>query len=496
MPKLAVRDLTMQFPAVRALDCVSLSFEAGEIHGIIGENGAGKSTLVKILAGLIAPTSGAILDEHGHEIHLKGVRDAFSRGIAMIHQELNLVEDMSVAENIFLGREPMRGMLVDHRRMAEECQAQLDRVGANFGPSAMVGGLSIAERQMVEIAKALSYDASVLIMDEPTAVLSEHEAERLQRIIFQLRDRGASIIYISHRLAEVEVLCDRISVLRDGKFVAEAAKGKFSQSEMASAMVGRPIGDMYPDHLPKNGEESILEAHNISDGIVIHGASLRVGRGEIVGLAGLVGSGRTEVAEIVFGARPLAKGSMSLGGVDFAPSSPSEAARAGVAYVSEDRKGTGLHIDLSVTENTTMANLSAYAKPLLDRKRQRQAADAWIERLGIKVGDPEAPISSLSGGNQQKVAIAKWLETRPRLLLLDEPTRGVDVGAKSEIYALIAKLAEEGLACLVISSEMNELIGLCDRIYVMREGTLVGELGRNDFSEDAIMHLAAGVGVA
>lgn len=496
MPKLAVRDLTMQFPAVRALDGVSLSFEAGEIHGIIGENGAGKSTLVKILAGLIAPTSGAILDEAGHEIHLKGVRDAFSRGIAMIHQELNLVEDMTVAENIFLGREPMRGLFVYKRGMLDESQAQLERVGATFSASAMVGSLSIAERQMVEIAKALSYDASVLIMDEPTAVLSEQEAERLQRIIFQLRERGASIIYISHRLAEVETLCDRVSVLRDGKLVAESAKGQFSQSDMASAMVGRPIGDMYPEHLSKEAKEPILEAHNISDGARVHGASLHVGKGEIVGLAGLVGSGRTEVAEIIFGARPLVKGTMSLAAVDFSPSSPSEAARHGVAYVSEDRKGTGLHVDLSVIANATMANLAEYAKPLLDRKRQRQAAYAWIDRLGIKAGDPEAPISSLSGGNQQKVAIAKWLETRPRLLLLDEPTRGVDVRAKAEIYSLIAKLAEEGLACLVISSEMNELIGLCDRIYVMREGSLVGELSRADFSEDAIMHLAAGVGAA
>lgn len=496
MPKLAVRDLTMQFPAVRALDGVSIEFESGKIHGIIGENGAGKSTLVKILAGLISPTSGVLLDHSGQEIHLKGVRDAFSRGIAMIHQELNLVEDMTVAENIFLGREPMKGFLVNRQAMQNESRVQLDRVGATFAPSELVGTLSIAERQLVEIAKALSYDASVMIMDEPTAVLSEQEAERLQRIIFQLKERGVSVIYISHRLAEVEVLCDRISVLRDGKLVAECSRGEFSQSEMASAMVGRPLGDVFPAHLPKIAPQPVLEVHNISDGSRVHGASLHIGRGEIVGLAGLVGSGRTEVAEILFGARPSSKGTMTLEGVAYAPSSPADAARLGVAYVSEDRKGTGLHTELSVTANTTMANLKEYASPLLDRGRQRQATDSWIGRLGIKVGDAEAPISSLSGGNQQKVAIAKWLETRPRVLLLDEPTRGVDVGAKREIYALISKLAEEGLSCLVISSEMNELIGLCDRIYVMREGSLVGEIGRADFSEDAIMHLAAGVGAA
>jgi ribose transport system ATP-binding protein len=485
MSRLEVREIVMEFPAVRALDGVSLAFEQGEVYGIIGENGAGKSTLMRILAGLQAPTSGQIL-WNGMEIRLRGVADALQRGIAMIHQELNLVDTLSAAENIFLGREKSRLGILDRREMNRRAKEFLGRVGASFGPDILVGELSIAGKQLVEIAKALSYEASVIIMDEPTAVLSDAEARSLFDLIGELRSKGVTVLYISHRLAEVEQICDRVTVLRDGKLVRTLSRGDAGQAELASLMVGRPLGDVFPPKAPPPRAEPALSVRGLGDGVRVMGVDFDLYPGEILGLAGLIGSGRTELAEMIVGIRK---------GGEIA-TSPRGAAERGLAYVSEDRKDAGLVLSMDVVENVTLANLGNYARPLIRRDREEAAARDWVAKLDIRVGDLRAPLLFLSGGNQQKVAIAKWLDLGPRVLILDEPTRGVDVGAKREIYQLVHDLAAKGMACLVISSELPELLGMCHRILVMRHGKIAGEVSGEGMTEEAIMMIAAGVEAA
>jgi ribose transport system ATP-binding protein len=476
------------------LDGVSVSFEPGEVHGLVGENGAGKSTLMRVLSGLQEPTSGEVLLE-GRAVRLHGVRHALSLGIAMIHQELDVIDDLTVAENVFLGSEPRRFFVVDRATVRERTQALLDRVGATFSPSLAVAELSVAGKQLVEIAKALSHDARVLIMDEPTAVLTERETEALFRLIGELREQGVTVIYISHRLAEVERLCDRVTVLRDGRLVCTVGRGELSVAEMADRMVGRSLGDMFP---PKERTTSSSPALGVSRVAVegwVSDASLEVRPGEVVGLAGLVGSGRTELCEALVGLRPFS-GTVSLDGEPVQFRSPAQAMRHGVAYVSEDRKDAGLVLAMDCHENASLPSLRAISRLVVDRKAERALFEKWRQRLDIRVGDPQAPVLFLSGGNQQKVAIAKWLETTPRVLILDEPTRGVDVGAKRELYGLIHRLAADGMACLVVSSELPEIVGLCERVYVMREGRTVGLIQGEEVTEERIMALAAGVGAA
>jgi len=474
----------MQFPAVRALAGVSLEFEEGQTHGIIGENGAGKSTLMRILSGLQQPTSGEVLMD-GAPLHLRGVADSMSKGIAMIHQELNLVDELTVAENMFLGREPRRFVSVDFARMNETATKYLERVGANFAPNGILGKLSLAQKQMVEIAKALSCNASVIIMDEPTAVLGERESLRLSNLIGELKANGVTILYVSHRLAEVEQICDTVTVLRDGIVVRVLTAGEATQQQLAGLMVGREYQDVFPGKAVPQGGESLLSIERVG------GATFELHPGEILGLAGLVGSGRTELAEMLVGLRET-DGTIKVEGKTAAIRSPGDAARCGIAYVSEDRKETGLLLSLNVVQNATLPNLAEYAKPTLDKRRERKATERWVRQLDIRAGDLEERTLFLSGGNQQKVSIAKWLELGPRVLILDEPTRGVDVGAKQELYRLIHRLAAEGMACIVISSEMSELIGLCHRILVMRNRSIAGEVP-GDASEEQIMMLAAGV---
>jgi len=492
MPRLEVRDVTMQFPAVRALDGVSLSFEPGEVHGVVGENGAGKSTLMRILSGLQRPTSGQVLID-GAVVELHGVRHALSLGIAMIHQELDVIDDLTVAENVFLGSEPRRFGLVDKKAMNERTGELLQRVGAAFPPQTSVASLSIAGKQLVEIAKALSHEARALIMDEPTAVLTERETESLFRLIGELRAQGVTVIYISHRLAEVEQLCDRVTVLRDGRLVGTLDKGAFDLSQLARMMVGRELGDFYPDKRSPGEGRVVLEVKGAFVQGFASGVDLQVRAGEIVGLAGLVGSGRTELAEAIVGARKLSGGQIRVEGAVQSIGSVKKASKLGIAYVSEDRKNLGLVLGMDVIENTTLANLGAYCRPLISKKAERDATEAWKKELDVRAGDLRADILYLSGGNQQKVAVAKWLETRPKVLILDEPTRGVDVGAKREIYALIQRLADEGLACIVISSELPEIVGVCERVIVMREGRIAGELSGKEITEENIMLQAAGV---
>lgn len=487
----------MRFPAVQALDDVSLDFNNGEVHGVIGENGAGKSTLMRILAGLQVPTSGEVLLDDA-PIRPGSVREALAHGIAMIHQELNLVDELDVADNVFLGRERVRGGLLDRVAMIAETRALLEEVKAPFGPTTRVGSLSIAGKQLVEIAKALSVDASVLIMDEPTAVLSAPEAEALFGLIRRLREKGVAVLYISHRLPEVLDLCDRISVLRDGRLVAayDPRSEPVDPQTLASSMVGRPMSDMFPPKpAPPSGDPILVVEGATVEGFV-EGVSFVLRPGEVLGFAGLVGAGRTELAEALFGARPLRSGMISILGRPVVIRSPGQAMRHRLAYVSEDRKGIGLILSLSSVRNVTLANLRAYARPFLSAAAERGAAERWKQELDIRAGDLDAPILYLSGGNQQKVSLAKWLDTGPRILILDEPTRGVDVGAKRELYALIRDLTAQGLACIVISSELPEIIGLCDRALVLREGRPMGEVAGESLTEEAIMRLAAGVEAA
>lgn len=495
MPRLEVRDIVMQFPAVRALKGVSLSFEPGTVHGIIGENGAGKSTLMRILAGLQQPTEGQVFLD-GNPVLLHGVRDALSRGIAMIHQELNLVDTLSAADNVFLGRELSALGKLDRKGMIAHTRRYLDAVGATFPADALVGSLSLAQKQLVEIAKALSCDASILIMDEPTAVLSENEVNRLFALIADLKSKGATILYISHLLPEVERICDRVSVLRDGELVGTLDRESVTQETLARMMVGRDLGDVFPVRTPPQGEGAALEVVGLGDENLLRDISFAVRPGEIVGLAGLMGSGRTEIGECLVGLRKRVSGKVLLEGRERRLASPKAAAKAGMAYVSEDRKDAGLILSLNVVENTTLPNLTEYAKPFLNKKAEARSTEKWIGSLGIRVGDARAPILLLSGGNQQKVCLAKWLEVEPSVLILDEPTRGVDVGAKREIYQMIHDLAASGKACVFISSELPELIGLCHRILVLRSGRIVGELAGETATEEQIMVLAAGVEAA
>ncbi len=490
-PLLTISDLVRDYPAVRAVDHLSLTINRGEVHGIIGENGAGKSTLVKMLCGLQRPTAGSITFA-GQGLHLRRAADAIAAGIAMIHQELNLIGELSVADNIFLGRERTTLGLVDRGSAETAALKLLNQLGSNIKPRTRVNRLSIADQQLVEIAKALSCEARLLIMDEPTAVLSERETMALFRVMNQLRLQGATIIYISHILPEVRKLCDRITVLRDGKFVRTVEPREASESDLAQLMVGRDLGDLYPKR-GIHGGEKVLEVRNVFVDGFVRGAGLDLHRGEIVGLAGLVGSGRTELAEAIAGLRARRSGSVSVKGIPVRIRRPIDAVRCGVAYLSEDRKMRGLHLDLSIVENSTMANLRSYGRFMLRRSARAAAAKSHADRLGTRYGRLSQRVASLSGGNQQKVALAKWLDTRPEILLLDEPTRGVDIGAKQEIYQLIHALAAEGRAILMISSEMPELIGLCHRILVMRSGRIVGALPGERATEGDIMHLAAGV---
>jgi len=474
-----------------ALDGVSLSFEPGEIHGVIGENGAGKSTLMKLLSGVEQPTTGEVQFE-GAPVHWHGVRDSLASGVAMIHQELNLVGTLSVAENIALGREPGRFGVIDRRQARETAKKWLAEVRADIDPDTLVENLSIAGQQLVEIAKALSYEANVLIMDEPTAVLSERETTALLDLMRRLRDQGTTVVFISHILEQLIEVCDRISVLRDGQFVATLPKGECDEASLAKLMVGRELADYYPVKTPSWTDEVMLDVKDLQVPHHATSVSLQVRKGEVVGLAGLVGAGRTETAEAIVGLRKHS-GQVTFEGRPVHFTNARQALDVGLAYVSEDRKGLGLHLARSVAENVTLANLRAYGSVVTDRKKEVASVQSWIKELQIKVSSPDVEVRTLSGGNQQKVSLAKWLDTKPRLLVLDEPTRGVDVGTKSEIYHLVRRLAAEGMTFLVISSEMPELIGLCDRTVVLREGKSVGELAGADMTEEKMMMLVAGV---
>jgi ribose transport system ATP-binding protein len=491
-PLLQVRDLSKRFPGVRALSGVSFTAGAGEVVAVIGENGAGKSTLMKILAGIQAPDGGEILWD-GHPVRIGSVEEALRLGIVLIHQELNLADNLDVGANIFLGREPRRFGLIDRGRIARESAGVMQRVGLECAARTIVSTLAIGRQQMVEIAKALSVNARLLIMDEPTSSLTSHEAEQLFRVVKDLRSRGIGIVYISHRLGEVKELADRVVVLRDGKNAGELPRERVEHGAMVRMMVGRDLAQFYQRRTHAPGGPALEVSGLRTPAHPRHELSFMLRGSEIVGMAGLVGAGRTEVLQTIFGVTPAVGGTVRVGGVEVTPRSPPEAIRAGLALVPEDRKKQGLILEMAVRENLSLASVGRNARAgFLNRSAEREGASTMIGRLGVKTPSDRQAVQFLSGGNQQKVVLGKWLAIRPRVLLLDEPTRGIDVGAKQEIYRLMDELAAAGVAILFVSSEMEEVLGMSDRTLVMHEGRLTGELQRHELSEEAVMHLATG----
>ncbi|MEW1789286.1 sugar ABC transporter ATP-binding protein [Streptomyces albidoflavus] len=485
---LRIENIRKTFPGVVALDSVDFDLRRGEVHVLLGENGAGKSTLIKMLSGAYRPDSGTIYAE-GREVRIQSAQDAERLGIATIYQEFNLVPDLTVAENIFLGRQPRRFGLIDRKKMEADAEELLARVGVQVSPRARVRDLGIARLQMVEIAKALSLDARVLIMDEPTAVLTSEEVEKLFAIVRQLRADGVGIVFITHHLEEIAALGDRVTVLRDGRSV-EQVPASTPEDELVRLMVGRSIDQQYPREHPEQGEPLLTVRGLTRDG-VFQDVGFEVRAGEIVGLAGLVGAGRTEVARAVFGADPYDRGSVEVLGRELPRHDVNAAMTAGLGLVPEDRKGQGLVLDASVQENLGLVTLKAASRGgLVDLKGQRTAAARIAEQLGVRMAGLGQHVRTLSGGNQQKVVIGKWLLADTKVLILDEPTRGIDVGAKVEIYQLMNELTASGHAVLMISSDLPEVLGMSDRVLVMAQGRVAGELAGDAATQDAVMALA------
>lgn len=491
---LTATGITKRFPGVLALDNVCFDLRRGEVHALCGENGAGKSTLVKVISGLYRSDEGEVVYK-GQTRHFQSIQDAQATGITIIHQELNLVPHLSVAENIYLAREPKKGLFVDKKKMEADAQVYLDRLKVNIKSSNLVLSLSVARQQMVEIAKALSLNAEVIIMDEPTSSLTESEIDRLFEIIQELKEQGVGIIYISHRLDELRRIVDRVTVMRDGRYVSTRPLSEITVDDIVAAMVGRPLEDKFPERQSKPTDEEIFAVKNLKRDGVFDNVGFTLRRGEILGFAGLMGAGRTEVARAIFGADPKNGGTVTLGGRDLAIHSPIDAIHAGIAYLSEDRKLNGLAVKMSVKANITMANLAALANRFgfIDKAAERETAGRYVNMLNVKTPSIDQITQYLSGGNQQKVVIGKWLFRNSRILFFDEPTRGIDVGAKFAIYQLLDKLAGEGIGVILITSELPEILGLTDRVVVFHEGEVTAILETQRTNQEEIMQYASGV---
>ncbi len=489
-PVLSLHGAAKAFGPVVALADGTIEIRPGEIHALVGENGAGKSTLVKILAGLYHPDAGDFRVD-GQPVAFRSVADSKSAGISVIYQEPTLFPDLTVAENIFIGRQPKNGLgLISRATMRKQALAIFARLGMLVDPDRVAEGLSIADQQIIEVAKAISLNAKVLIMDEPTAALSGVEVERLFQVARGLREAGAGILFISHRFDEVFALCDRITVMRDGRYINTHITTDVTVERIVREMVGRDISQLYPKEVAQMSD-TVLRVNGLGRTGFFADINFEVRAGEVVALAGLVGAGRTEVARSVFGIDRYNRGSVEFLGRQLKPHNPQAAIDAGMGFVPEDRRKQGLVMSLSVARNIALTLRNALARfGIIDTKAERRAAADWTKRLRVKTGSQEYPVSTLSGGNQQKVVLAKWLATKPRFLILDEPTRGIDIGTKSEVHRLISDLAGRGIGILMISSELPEVLGMADRVLVMHEGRITAEFDRADATPESVMHAA------
>jgi inositol transport system ATP-binding protein len=485
--------ITKEFPGVKALDGVQLHVKKGTVHALMGENGAGKSTLMKILIGIYSPDAGTVIFD-GAPLELDNIRMALDKGISMIHQELSPVPHMTVAENIFLGREPTSGKLglVNHKKMEQDTLALFERLDININPRVKMSELSVANMQMVEIAKAISYNSKLIIMDEPTSAITEKEVNHLFNIIRALKKQDVSIIYITHKMDELKEITDEFTVLRDGKYVGTKPSSEITKDQLIEMMVGRELSRVFNKKDAKIGDVA-LSVHNFSRKGKFDDVSFEVKAGQILGFAGLMGSGRTEVMESLFGVHPPDSGEIYVNGQLTSIKSPRDAIKSGIGFLTEDRKLTGLFLPLSVQDNMITVNINRYlGNGFLKKRKILEDSEAQRQKLSIKTPNLQQPIKYLSGGNQQKALIARWLLHDPEILILDEPTRGIDVGAKSEIYNLIFDLAQKGKAIIVVSSELPEILGLCDRVIVMHDGRKTGDIDSKDATQENIMQMATG----
>ncbi len=493
-PILCVKNVSKSFPGVQALKGVNLRVYPGEVHALLGENGAGKSTLMKIVLGMYQPSSGE-MECKGRKYAPKSPAEALANGISMIHQEISLVPTTTVSENIWIGRESRFGnkVFINKKKQNEATDEILKRLGLHIKPSAVVSGLSIAEMQLVEIARAVSYDSDIIIMDEPTSALTDDEVDKLYDIIDSLKKQGKAVIYISHKFDEIFHICDRATVFRDGEYIDENMIAEVTEEMLVSKMVGRKMDDMFPKLEIEIGEP-VLEVEHLQRKSIVNDVSFTVRKGEILGFAGLLGAGRTEIMETLFGVTPKDSGTVRLHGKEVHIANAKQAIRHKMAMITEDRRHTWLILMQSVRMNESLAYLRQITKcGFFNRKAEIKDTDDYARKLSIKVPSMNTEIALLSGGNQQKAIIAKWLLTEPDVLIMDEPTRGIDVGAKAEIYKLIGELAKQGKAIILVSSELPEVCGISDRIMVVRQGMIAGEFNREEFNSDAIMKCAFGV---
>ncbi len=488
---LTMKDIDKSFPGVHALDHVSLELRRGEVHALMGENGAGKSTLMKVLTGIYTKDSGTITYE-GKEVEFHSAREAQDAGVVIVHQELNMLNHLTVAQNIFIGREPKKGLGIDDKKMIEDSKALFDRLNIDIDPTARMGDLTVGKQQMCEIAKAISHDAKVIVFDEPSAALTEAEIDELFKIIRDLREQQLGIIYISHRMDEIKVITDRVTVMRDGTYVGTLITEDCTKNDIINMMVGRVIyeepksASLVPPEAPV-----VLKVENLNAGRMVQNISFELRKGEILGFSGLMGAGRTETARAIFGADKKESGDIYVNGEKVIINSPQDAVRCGIGYLSEDRKRYGVVVQKSIAENTTMACLEDFMNGIfINEKAEDETAQKFVDMLETKTPGVDQLVVNLSGGNQQKIVIAKWLAKNSDILIFDEPTRGIDVGAKNEIYKLMNRLAAEGKSIIMISSEMTEILRMSDRIVVMCEGKITGELGIEEATQENIMNLA------
>ena len=488
---LTMKDIDKSFPGVHALDHVNFEVRKGEVHALMGENGAGKSTLMKVLTGIYTKDSGSIVYE-GKEVEFHNTRDAQDQGIVIVHQELNMLGHLTVAQNIFIGREFKKGIRIDDKKMNEEAEKLFKRLNIDIDPTEMMGNLTVGKQQMCEIAKAISHEAKVIIFDEPSAALTEAEIEELFKIIRDLRKQQLGIVYISHRMDEIKVITDRVTVMRDGTYVGTLITNDCTKDDIINMMVGRVIyEDPKTESSVAKDAPVVLKVEHLNAGRMVQDVSFELRKGEILGFSGLMGAGRTETARAIFGADPKTGGTITINGKKVEINSPEDAVKCGIGYLSEDRKRYGIVVQKSVAENSTMATMENFVKGLfINKKAENKVAQDYVDSLATKTPGVDQLVVNLSGGNQQKVVIAKWLIRNCDVLIFDEPTRGIDVGAKNEIYKLMNRLAEEGKSIIMISSEMTEILRMSDRIVVMCEGRKTGEIDISEASQEIIMNMA------